>query len=258
MKPIITLTSDLGLKDYYVSVVKAAILNQLSDAVIIDISHLVPAFNIQQAAYIIKNAYSHFPAGSIHVIGVNTQSSPEHPHIAVKMGDHYFVGTDNGLFSLVFDRQPDLIVELDIRPDPDNWSFPMRDVFIKAACHIARGGTLEVIGKKKESFYERTMFRPVIDTDVMRGAVIYVDSYGNIITNINAQMFKDFRREKTFVIHLGRNEIDTISTSYENVEKGEILAMFNSAGFLEIAMNGGMAGNLFNVQLGDIVTITLV
>ena len=149
--PIITLTTDLGNTDHYVSAVKANILRQLESVNIIDISHNISTFNVLHAAFVLKNVYKDFPPGSIHIIGVNAESSEKTPHIAVYADEHYFIGTDNGLFSLLLDIKPDKIVHITTSMESDNENFPIKDVFVKAACHIARGGTLELIGSPAES-----------------------------------------------------------------------------------------------------------
>ena len=149
---VITLTSDLGTVDYYVSVVKATILRQLENVNIVDISHNIAPFNIIHAAYVLKNAYEEFPPESIHIIGVNTETNEDNSHLAVYANGHYFIGTDNGIFSLLLDLKPDKIVEITTTRDSDNENFPLKDIFTKVACHIARGGTLEIIGTEIKEF----------------------------------------------------------------------------------------------------------
>ena len=253
--PIITLTTDLGLKDYYVSAVKGAILSQLPMVTIVDITHELEPFDIFQASYVVKNSYSNFPEGTIHIIGVNAQPDVNAPYLAMLVNGHYFIGSDNGIFSLLFDIKPDKIVELTIKQDPENVTFPIKDIFVKVACHIARGGTLEIIGSIKESFNQRTLFRPVLDGDILKGTFIYIDSYQNVISNITKKIFTEAAKGKNFNINIVRYNIDTISESYNLVAEGEILAMFNSAGYLEIAQNKGKVASLLNIQLGDIITI---
>lgn len=252
---IITLTTDLGLRDYYVSAVKGAILSQLPDVMIVDISHEIQAFDIFQASYTLKNSYIHFPVGSIHIIGINAQPDFNAPYLGVYANGHYFFGADNGFFSLMLDRKPDKIVELNLKQDVDYLTFPTRDVFAKAACHIARGGTLEVIGTAREGFTERTHFRPIVESNLIRGTVIYIDSYQNIISNITQSLIRETGKDRPFVITISRYNIDTISKSYNEVAEGEIVALFNSAGHLELAMNKGSMATLLNIQLGDIITV---
>ena len=254
---IITLTTDLGLKDYYVAAVKGAILKELPETTIVDITHEIPSFDLQKTALIIKNSYSDFPEGTIHIIGVNSESNRETPHIAIQHKGHYFIGADNGMFSLIFEMSPEKVVELNISQDTDRITFPTKDVFVKAACHIARGGTLEVIGKLKEEIAVRTMFRAVSENNIIKGMAIYIDHYGNVLVNITEQMFKDFGKGRSFTIYFRSAEysITQISNSYCSVPDGERVALFSSSGFMEIAMNKGNASKLFGINQGDIIRI---
>lgn len=254
---IITLTTDLGLKDHYVSAVKGAILSQLPDVTIVDISHLVPTFNIQQAAYILRNAYPNFPEGTIHIIGVNAEATVQTPHLGLLVAGHYFIGADNGIFSFLFDRVPDKIVELNIKQESDHLTFPTKDVFPIAACHLARGGTLEVIGSVVENFRESSYFKPANDNNSIRGNVMYVDNYFNVISNIPLQLFKDVGKGRPFTIYFRNIDINSISKKYNDVGTAEMLALFNSAGYLEIAMNGAQMGKQENIrpELNEKITI---
>lgn len=252
---IITLTSDLGLKDYYVSAVKGAIYSELPNAVIVDITHEVEPFDIFQASYVLRNSYVNFPPGSIHIIGINSQPDFNTPFIALYANGHYFIGADNGIFSLLFDIKPEKIVTLTIKQTPGYLNFSIRDVFVKAACHIARGGTLEIIGTAKENFNERTIFRPVIEANSIRGTIIYIDTYGNAISNITRKLFTETGKGKDFVIDFVRYSINNISVTYNDVAEGEIMAIFNSADYLELSVNKGKIARLLNIQLGDTITV---
>ncbi|MCO6500034.1 MAG: SAM-dependent chlorinase/fluorinase [Vicingus serpentipes] len=254
---IITLTTDLGLRDYYVASVKAAILKETPDINIIDITHDIPSFDIQKTAFVIKNCYTDFPENTIHIIGVNSEADIEVPHVAIRYNGHYFIGADNGIFSLIFDTNPEKIVELTISQDTDRVTFPTKDVFVKAACHIARGGTLEVIGKPKTELAVKTMFRAVSENNIIKGMAIYIDHYGNIITNITESLFKSFGNGRRFTILFRSEEyeIKTINNSYCSVQEGERVALFSSTGYIEIAINKGNASRLFGVNQGDIIRI---
>ena len=248
--PIITLTTDLGITDHYVGAVKAAILRQLADAKIIDITHQVPPFNIRHAAFVLRNCYQEFPQGTIHIVGVDAESKLDTPHIAIFANNHYFVGAENGIFSLILDMKPDNIVELNITQDSNNLTFPTKNVFVNAACHIARGGTLEVIGTPKPNFsVERSSFKATFDNNSIRGSIIHVDSYGNAITNIKEDLFKQVAKGRNFTIHLGNRGhyvINKIHKKYTDVSSGEALALFISTGQLEIAMHEGSASSLMS------------
>jgi S-adenosylmethionine hydrolase len=256
--PIITLTTDLGTTDHYVGAVKAAILRQLPDARIVDISHHIPPFNIRHAAFVLRNCYQEFPQGSIHIVGVDAEAKLEAPHIAIYANNHYFVGAENGIFSLILDVKPDKIVELNVSQDSNNLTFPTKDVFVKAACHIARGGTLEIIGTPKEGFsIERASFKASFDKNIIRGSVIHVDAYGNAITNIREELFKQVGKSRNFTIHVGRSKysIQKINKQYTDVTAGEAMALFISTGQLEIAINEGSAAALMGLSLNDIIRI---
>lgn len=253
----------MGLKDYYVASVKGAILKELPDAKIIDISHEIAAFDIAQASFVIKNCYKDFPKGSIHIIGVNPEETDANRHVIVENNGHFFIGSDNGIFSLLFDTVPDNIYELTIMEETESQSFPTKNVFVKAACHIARGGTPEIVGFKRDGINQRQLFRAAIDEHVIKGTVSYIDGYGNVLTNITKSVFKEVGKGRPFKIYLTRAgyAISKIHAQYNDVPEGEKIALFSSSGNLEIAINkgvdgsGGGASALFGLKLNDTITI---
>ena len=257
--PIITLTTDLGTVDHYVSAVKATILRQLDNANIVDISHDIPSFNIIHAAFVLKNVYQEFPAGSIHIIGVNAETNEDNSHLAVYANGHYFVGTDNGIFSLLLDLKPDKIVEITTTRESDNENFPVKDVFAKAACHIARGGTLEIIGTEIKQFSkEFAKLEALHDKNSIRGSIIHIDHYGNAITNISQRLFKDVAKGRAYTINLGSKEhysLNTIKRKYNEVQAGDAVALFISTDFLAISINNGSASSLMGLNINDTVRI---
>ena len=253
--PIITLTSDWGQKDPYAGAVKGAILSKMPEVNIIDISHMVPAFEIEQAAYILKNVYPNFPKGTVHIIGVNTEESEKFAHTIVEVDNQYFIGNDNGIFSLLFDEKPQRIIEMNIPQDSDHFTFSSRDRFVKAAVHIAKGGLLEELGNPKTSIIEKILLKPVADPDVLKGHVIYIDQYENLVTNITEDIFNEVRQGRKFNIMFRSYEISKISESYTDVAPGEIMALFGSNGNLEIAMNQGNAAGLLGLNYKDMIRI---
>ena len=254
---IITLTTDLGLKDYYAAGIKGHILSQLPDATIVDISHEIPAFNISVAAFCLKNCYYDFPKGSIHIIGVSPEANEFTRHVVIKYQNHYFIGADNGMFSLLFDEIPEVIFDLNIISNEEKRTFPTKDIFVSAACHIGRGGTLELIGTKIEGLTERTNFQPVIEDDVIRGMAMYIDSYGNVTTNITKSLVKLVGKNRDFSIVFRRSDynIHELKFNYSEVPEGEKLALFSTNNHLEIAINKGNASKLFGIKLSDTIRI---
>jgi len=260
---IITLTTDMGLKDYYVASIKGSRIKELPEVRIIDISHSIQPFDISQAAFVIKNCYKEFPKGTIHVIGINPEANDNCSHIIVENHQQYFIGAYNGIFSLLFEKEPDAIWEISINEESNSYSFPTKNIFTKAACHIARGGLPSVISKPIASYNKRELFRATVDPDVIKGTVTYIDSYGNLITNISQQLFNEICKGRPFKIFLTRSgySINKIHLKYGDVPEGEKVALFSSSGLLEIAINkgvdgsGGGASQLFGLKLNDTITI---
>ena len=256
--PVITLTTDLGLNDYYVGALKGTILSQMPEVTIVDITNNVPAFDIRHGAYVLRQAYPNFPQGTVHIIGINAEASANQNHIAILCEGHYFIGTDNGIFSLLFEKVPDKIYDLsNIRQETDLMIFPLKDIFVKAACHLARGGTPEVLGVQQQDFIKVNTIRPVFTDNVLHGTVMYVDSYGNAVVNITRQFFNDTIRGKKFILEFQGEEISEISQRYNEVAMGGILALFNSAGYLEISQTRDNISRLYNLTVGSPVTIRI-
>ena len=271
---LITLTTDFGTKDHFVGAVKGAIYSELSDARIVDISHHISPFHITQTAYILKNAYKNFPKGSIHIIGVDSELSIENKHIALFLDGHYFICPDNGIISLIASEiKPEKMVEITIHNAVIS-SFNVLDVFVKVACHIARGGTLEVIGKRISDHKQLTEVYPFINEEKNQiiGSVIYIDNYGNVISNITKKIFQEVGKGRSFEIIARSYKFDKIFQKYnEGVnfeipienrqDDGKKLAIFNSANYLEIAIyksnlkTVGGASTLLGVNYRDTITV---
>ena len=246
---IITLTTDFGTKDHFVGAVKGSIYTELSDAKIVDITHQIPPFNILETAYVLKNAYKSFPEGSIHIVGVDSEPNEENKHIALKLDGHYFICPNNGVISLLASEiKPEKIVEITIHNHVVS-SFAVLDIFVKVACHIARGGTLEVIGKTIPKFKSLVMLQPNISADnsTIFGEIIYIDNYGNSISNISEKLFQEIGKGRKYEvvsnaytfnkIHRKYSDIVNFSLPKEQRQKdGSKLAIFNSAKYLEIAV----------------------
>ncbi len=270
---LITLTTDFGPKDHFVGAVKGAIYSELTDAKIVDITHEISPFNITETAYILKNSYKSFPKGTIHIIGVDSELSTNNKHIAIALDDHFFVCPDNGLISMIASEiQPTKIVEINIH-DRIESSFPVLDVFVKVACFIARGGNLTVIGREIFEFKKLIEIQPKVNqaqTQII-GGVLYVDNYGNVITNISKKMFNDIGKGRKYEVNASRysftkifnkyNEIVNINAKDPRQFDGNKLAIFNSADFLEIAVyrsnlnTVGGASTLLGLEYRDPVII---
>jgi len=273
---IITLTTDFGTKDHFVGAVKGAIYSELPDAKIVDITHEVSPFSITETAYILKNSYKSFPKGTIHIVGVDSELSDSNKHIAIALDDHFFVCPDNGLISMIASEiQPSKIVEINIH-DRIESSFPVLDVFVQVACFIARGGNLTVIGKEISEFKKIVEIQPKTNElqDKIIGGIIYIDNYGNVISNISKKMFRDIGKGREYIVYARKHSFSKIFNKYNEVVsndsysnqqyEGHKLAIFNSAGYLEIAIyrsnldTVGGASTLLGLGYRDAITIDFI
>ncbi len=272
--PIVTLTTDFGEKDHYVGAVKGAIYSEMDDIRIVDISHSISPFHITEAAYIIKNAYGSFPPGTIHIIGIDSELNPENRHIAVKLDGHYFICANNGIISMLASEiNPETIVEINIHDRVES-NFPVLDVFVKVACHIARGGKLGVIGKTISEIKQLTNIKPVINPEGSQiiGNVIYIDNYGNVVTNITKSLFEKTGKGRDFRITARSVNFNKVHKNYSDAinfeiaadrreEDGKKLALWNSSNNLELAIyksnpkTVGSASSLFGLEYWDTITV---
>jgi S-adenosylmethionine hydrolase len=256
--PIITLTTDMGTSGYYAGSVKAAILSGLPDANIVDITHHIRPFHISSAAFVVKNAYSQFPKGTVHIVSVDSLAGKNPRFLAIACDGHYFIGPDNGLFSLTLDKQPDKVVEIGIASSIATITFPARDVFAKVACFIAGGGSLDAVGKDCPDYQRPTAWQPTYDANSITAVVVYVDEYGNCICNLDRNLFVQVSKNRSFVIDVKGYGIEALSGSYSQSPKGEIVALFSSSNMLELAINHGNLAELIGIKEGDTVKITFV
>lgn len=255
---IITLTSDWGYTDFYQASVKGMIYKYLPEANIIDISHSIKAFDIVEAAFIIKNTYPSFPEGTVHIIGISTEESIKHSHTIVYYDKQYFIGTDNGIFSMIFDNEPDEIIEIDVLLDSSVNTFSSRDRFVKAATHLAQGKPMDELGDSKSELVSMILFEPSADKNGIKGIVTYIDNFENLFTNISFDLFSSFINGKKFEILFNSYEVKHISDSYSDVRPGEIVALFASNGMLEIAINKGNAASLLGMKKRSTIIIRII
>lgn len=270
--PIITLTTDFGLKDPYVASVKARIYSELPDAQIVDISHQIQPFDIGEGAFIVKNSYKDFPSGTIHILGVDALVNPVKKPVAAEIDDHYFITSDNGILSLICSEvAPKEIVEINLPHVQQNSVFPTRDLFVPVACHLARGGKLSVVGQRIKEYKELSTLRPVVKDDkTIIGLVIYIDNYGNAITNISERIFDKVGKKRNFRIYHRNHEFTELYRNYSDFVKdfdneseylGKGMALMGSSGYLEIAIyksnpnNFGAASTLFGLKKGSEVYV---
>jgi len=277
---IITLTTDYGLKDHFVGALRGKILTENSEAKIVDISHNIEPFNTVQASYIIRAAYNSFPKGTVHLIGVDAEKNKENQHIAMQWNDHYFICADNGILSILTQKVvPQKIVAITIHDRLPEETTDL-DVFVTVASHLSKGGLLNVIGKEITTIKEVTEIQPSVaaDKNSIKGYVIYIDHFGNVVTNISKKLFIEVGKGRPYEIPLLQNRFQKKSNPIKNIwakysdisnagkypikdYEGDKLAIFNEAGFLEIAifrsnpMSVGSASSLLGLNYRDSIII---
>ena len=247
--PLLTLTSDIGQQDLITGAAKGIFLQSAPGFSIIDITHQVPPFNYPQAAYICRNAIKNFPKGSYHLVLVDMfDNKADHLLIAEHKGQ--MIGcADNGLLTMILEELPQKVVALPLdKMQPKNILY-LVSVFAKAFQSHSNGEKLEAIGDVSVSINIKNKIKPLLGNNWMDGHIIFIDNFENVIVNITKEDFEEQRKGRSFKIIFKRDEIiDKISNSYADVNEGEKLALFNSSGYLEIAINKGNAAGLFGLQ----------
>ncbi|MEL6720830.1 MAG: SAM-dependent chlorinase/fluorinase [Bacteroidota bacterium] len=251
--PIITLTTDFGLADHYVAVIKANLLKQIPQAQIVDITHLVPPHDIVKAAFLLKNAFQSFPNNTIHVVSVNNDRSGESSLLLARVEDQFFVLPDNGILSLLFSQELDQVYRI---PKISGEQNTIQNIYATVCRHLVEEGQLEDIGQQVKEFEQRITLKPVISTSQIRGLVIHIDHYENAIVNISKSLFEEVGHGRPFEIYFKRHDpIRLISQHYQSVPVGDTLCLFNSADQLEIAISMGKAASMLGLNVDDMIQI---
>ncbi len=264
---IISITSDYGNKDFTKGYLKGLLHSQLENPIIVDISHEVSPFNILEASYIIKNSYKSFPRGTIHIIDVDADKTPEQELIVAIFDEHYFVTANNGILSLISDElRPNKVIAITFEGNKF-------DVFSKVASHVHRGGNINLVGNEINKLKELKDLKIRIKSEnQILGNVIYIDNYGNIVTNISKRVFEEYRKDRNFSINARSIIFDNIYNSYTEAinfnkekiyreEEGKKIAIFNNSGYLELGIyksnpsTVGSAKTLFGLNYGDTISI---
>lgn len=252
---LITFLSDFGDCDHYVAAVKAKIYSANPEARVLDISHGIARFNIAHGSFVLKSVFKSFPEGTVHLVAVNSNYEVQPKFVGLEVENHYFIGPDNGLLSLVSDREPGSVVLLP-KPSTNGVAyFAERDMMALAAAQLAAGKALGDIGEPYGQM-KRMINKQVRATkQKISGSVIHVDHYGNLITNIEYRDFELLSKNKKYKINYGRTFANEIHQSIASVVQGESFHVFNSLGLLEIGINMGNGSELLGLSYDSPVHI---
>lgn len=251
--PIITLTTDFGTRDWFVGSMKGVILGIHPQTQIVDITHEVPAGDVRAGAFVLAACYRCFPRLTVHVAVVDPGVGSERAAIAVRTAEYFFVGPDNGVLSFALAQEKVLEIRRIenaalLRP-PVSHTFHGRDVFAPVAARLTQGVLLESLGAKLDGYTRLDFAEPKVVGGVLRGEIIYIDRFGNGITNLRALAPSAGR-----VRVAGKLECP-VGRIYQDVASGQPVALVGSTGFLEIAINGGHAAQSLGLKIGDVVEV---
>lgn len=252
---IITLCTDFGYEDSYVATMKGVILNINPRATIVDITHNIVSHNIAISAFVVNSYYKYFPKGTIHMVVVDPGVGGKRRNIIVKTKNYLFIGPDNGVFTYILFDQPFECYEIKMRKEVSK-TFYGRDVFAPVSARLSLKWDRSVIGKRINDPTRIPIPAPVIKTNSISGEVIYIDHFGNLITNIPGNMVSEqYGINKTINILVKGIKIKGIKETYEQCEHSLPCAIINSFNLLEIAINSGSAHEKFGVERGDKVKV---
>lgn len=249
---IITLTTEWKPDDIYYGIIKGKLCSRCPGTTIIDNAGSISPMNISHASFVIRNTFNNYPKGTIHIICIHSEAGKNNDFLIVRSHDHFFIGTDNGIFNLILNSEPDEIVRFSHDDIQDEL-----EVFARAAEGLVSGKKMSSLGNRVDKIMERVPLRATIDKEVIIGSIIFIDSYGNAISNITREVFYRVFEGKEFVILIqsNKNHTDQIVNKYSDAPVGELLARFNSLDLLEMAINGENISELLNLSVGTVIRV---
>jgi S-adenosyl-L-methionine hydrolase (adenosine-forming) len=254
---IITLTTDFGQKDWYAGALKGALLHAVPSAQLVDISHQIDPFDIVQGGLALQNTWHEFPAGTLHCVAVNCAYDAAPQFVLAAHGDHFFMAPNNGVLSLFLGQLPVEQTRLLSENETVAQHFAVKAIYAKALAQWQAGTPLKEIGAPmSESLLQRIGLSPVINAQQIRGTVVHVDQFDNVVLNIERSVFERAAKGREFALYFRKNDpITVLSNNYSDVPMGEPLCLFNHAGLLEIAVNFGRAATLLGLKKEDVVEV---
>ena len=253
---IITLTTDWKSNDYYIGAVKGAIYSTCPGVQVVDLAHGIPSFNIRHTSFVLRNTYPHFPPNTIHLVSVMSHEKVnEQGFLIAESSGQYFIIPDSGIISLIFPDGAESVV----RVKPTNLSpvFPMMSAYVAAAAKLVQGKKPEEIGTPEATYNKSTIVRATFEANVITGSITHIDTYANVITNISQKLFHKVGKKRSFEIFPGSShyKVTRISKAYDDVDPGDIFALFNALGLLEIGIFQGNFAELLGLDIHSTIRI---
>lgn len=255
---IVSLTTDFGTKDHYAAILKASILSKCREVSFIDISHSIDSHDIVEGAFYLSNSYKNFPEGSIHIAAVYNYYQPKYKIIIFKKEGQFFIGPDNGIFSLMFDDL-DLVDVYSVDMGMSEGSPSLHQVFAHAVACISHDLGLEQVGPQVDGIRKRMGIQPVVTKNQIRATIIHIDHFENVVINLTKTQFDKVRQGRSFEIYYKQNDpITMISRSYGSADIGDVVCIFNSADYMEIALNMGKASSMLGLNKNETIQINFL
>ena len=255
---LITLTTDFGDSDHFVGAMKGIIARTAPAARVIDITHNIPIYNVNQAAFVVGETWPCFPKGTIHVVVVDPGVGSTRRPLLVEAAGQFFVGPDNGVFSMVFATAPHKVRVLSnpkMMLGKISRTFHGRDVFAPAAGHLAKGAKPPQFGKRIDDYLQLNPAEPEqIAGHAWRGSILKVDHFGNLITNFREDKFSGVKT-RPFELQVSSERIHRLALNYAETEPGELFVIVGSSGYLEIAANQASAAEKLGCGAGSPVDL---
>jgi S-adenosyl-L-methionine hydrolase (adenosine-forming) len=245
--PILTLTTDIGQQDFLTGAIKGQFVQADPACNTVDISHYLSPYNYLQASYICSNAFGHFPPGTFHLVIVNLFEESSAEMLLASHNNQFIACPNNGILTMITGIRPGIIISLPVN-GASKGLLDFTKVVAAAFGRLSKGEPLSSIGEPVKTLTEKYPLRSTIGGDWMEGQIIFIDNFENVVVNISKNEFEEQRKGRNFKIVFTREVIDKLSDNYSSVNEGELLAWFNSAGYLEIAMKGGKMAGLFGLQ----------
>lgn len=258
--PFVTLTSDWKNDDFYTGALSGALLSSCENATIITLSKQIKPYSVAEAAFVVRNSYKHFPKGTVHIIAVGSDNEPNSPKLAARIDEQYFISADNGIFGLLGDAEEVEVVAIGQEESEALHSFPELGIFARAAARILNGEVLRSIGEITKDYRKQVPLRATLENNTITGAVIYIDSYGNAITNISTDLFERIGKDREFTIYVQSKhyKITKLNRFYSETSAGDLIALFNSVKLLEIAIRNGSAKDLLNLNTDSTIRVEFI
>ena len=260
-QPIITFLTDFGQQDGFVGTMKGVALGINPGVSLVDITHEVPPQDVEEAAYLLRNAYTYFPDGTIHVVVVDPGVGTDRTGIIVETDRFRFVGPDNGVFSYVYQASPRAKVTCIDNPEyclPHvSHTFHGRDVFAPVAAHLSHGVQTSACGPEVDNYESGRISTAHVTRESIRGEAMHIDRFGNVVTNISEDQFFESTRGRSYRIEFEGMIIDRLSVTYADAAQGEMLAVIGSAGMLEISINRGNAAQELGLARRSPITVVM-